>query len=43
MGRDFEEGIGLERGTGQLVDKKDPRKAVGFRMEAGRTLLCCWK
>jgi hypothetical protein len=36
--RDSEEGIDLERGSDQVVDRKEPRMVADFRMEAGRTL-----
>jgi hypothetical protein len=35
---DSEEGIDLERGTGQLADRKGPRTEVDLHMEAGRAL-----
>lgn len=35
--RDSEEGIDLERGIGQLADRKDPHMGADLRMEAGRT------
>ena len=35
--RDSEKGIYLQRDTGQLVDRKGPRKGVDLRTEAGRT------
>ncbi len=37
MDSNFEGGIDHERGTGQVVDRKEPRMGADHNMEAGRT------